>query len=574
MRNSIINNKQNNAIHTLLRAAERIGIYLAIAAVLTFLLHILLPIHVHAEEASKVDVTLSATSGGDLSKLKDASTDSTVAFSASDEITVTSTQPMQGLYIKWKNPPTGWTLIVDGAETKCGENGFLHEYVELPTGCTSCILRMDNSISMCDLFAYGEGDLPRDVQRWEPALEKADFLVFSTHADDEILFLGGVLVEYAGVQNLGVQLVYMTNYWDAQIVREHEKLDGIWECGVKNYPVVGPFPDNYAKDYEAGIKVYNQDEVTAYMTEQIRRFQPLVVVTQDVNGEYGHGGHQVLAHAIMDAVDHSMEESFCPESVATYGTYDVPKTYLHLYSENKIRMDLRQPLDGFGGRTALEVAADAYKKHVSQQWCWFYVSDDYQYSCADFGMYRTTVGADTGIDMMENLTSYEEQARIEAERLEQERLEEEKRRKEEQERIEAEKKAQEEIQIKEETKKKNVGKVFAIIGIVIGSIVLLCVAFIGFLLIRRKIEMERRRKRKAERLRRRRMQEQGLQSSGQRSSSGSSGQRSSGQHSSGQHSSGQRSSGQRSSGQRSSGQHGSGQRKAVNRNETNHKRRK
>ena len=519
------------------------------------LVHMLLPIRAQAEEASKLDITLSASAGGDMSKLKDASTDSTVAFGEGNELTVTAAQPMQGLYIKWKNPPTGWTLVVDGAETKCGQNGFLHEYVELPSGTTSCVIRTDNSISMCDIFAYGDGELPRDVQVWEPAAEKADFLVFSTHADDEILFLGGVLVEYAGKQKLGVQLVYMTNYWDAQIVREHEKLDGIWECGVKNYPVVGPFPDTYAKDYEAGKKVYNEDEVTAYMTEMVRRFKPLVVVIQDVNGEYGHGGHQVLAHAIMNAVDHSMEESFCPESVSTYGTYDVPKTYLHLYEEGKIRMDLRQPLDDFGGRTAVEVAADAYKKHVSQQWCWFYVSDDYQYSCADFGMYRTTVGADTGNDMMENLTSYEEQARIEAERIEQERLEEEKRQKEEQERLAAEKQKEEEEKIEVETKKKNVGKVFAVIGIVIGGAVLLFAAVIAFALIRRKIEMEKRRKRKLERMRRRRAQE-----SGQQSASRSLQKR----NSSSQH---HGSSPQR----RSTSQQG--QRKAVHRNESNHKRR-
>jgi len=69
------------------------------------------------------------------------------------------------------------------------------------------------------------------------------------------------------------------------------------------------------------------------------------------------------------------------------------------------------------------VAVEAYKKHVSQQWCWFYVSDDYEYSIADFGLYRTTVGTDTGNDLMEHLTSYAEQeraARLEAERLAQE----------------------------------------------------------------------------------------------------------------------------------------------------------
>ena len=75
----------------------------------------------------------------------------------------------------------------------------------------------------------------------------------------------------------------------------------------------------------------------------------------------------------------------------------------------------RRALSRFGGKTVLEVAADGYLQHVSQQWCWFYVSDDYQYSCAKFGLYRSTVGADTGNDILENVVTYEEQARIKAE---------------------------------------------------------------------------------------------------------------------------------------------------------------
>ena len=523
---------------------EKIALF-GFVGFLIMTLRLLLPIHAFAEEAQSLSVDISHSGGQSLSNVRDTSYDTKMSFAAGDEISISSEAVMQCLYIRWAKNPGEWTVVAGGSEIACGTYGFLHEYVELPAGCKECKLVFKNAETMCDLLIYGEGDLPRTVQKWEPPCEKADFLVFSTHADDEILFLGGVLVEYAGVQDLDVQVVYMTNYWNGLVVREHEKLDGIWESGVKNYPVIGPFDDLYAKDYEAGKTVYNQDEVTKYMTEQVRRFQPLVVVTQDVNGEYGHGGHCILAHAIMEAVDHSMEETFYPESVSTYGTYDVPKTYLHLYSENKIRMDLRQPLDQFGGRTALEVAADAYKKHVSQQWCWFYVSDDYQYSCADFGLYRTTVGVDTGNDMMENLVSYEEQARIEAERLEQERLEEERKQKEEQERLEAEQKqkeAEEQAKVeKKEKTKKGVGRVFLVIGIIVGAVVLLLGGFIAVMYVRKRIEQEKRRKRKMEQLRRRRMQERNSQGSGSRS--------------------GQRSSSGSGSGQRKSSGSGSGQRR-------------
>jgi len=149
----------------------------------------------------------------------------------------------------------------------------------------------------------------------------------------------------------------------------------------------------------------------------------------------------LTSKAVTMAVEAASDADQYAGSASLYGIWDTPKTYLHLYEENKIRLDLRQPIASMGGRTALEIAADAYKKHVSQQWCWFYVSDDYQYSCAEFGLYRTTVGNDSkGNDLLENLKTYKiqqqeeeealiaaelEQKRLEQEQLEQERLEQE-----------------------------------------------------------------------------------------------------------------------------------------------------
>ena len=52
----------------------------------------------------------------------------------------------------------------------------------------------------------------------------------------------------------------------------------------------------------------------------------------------------LLAKAVCEAADNSGTASFKQESADKYGAWDVPKTYIHLYGENKIRMDLRQPL--------------------------------------------------------------------------------------------------------------------------------------------------------------------------------------------------------------------------------------
>lgn len=377
------------------------------------------PAQAENETAVSLDITVTDSNGNSPDKIRDGSYDSKLEYAAGDSITVTAEENIAGIYLIWGYQPCTWTLSGNNTVKTCGKNGYLHEYVPVNGSTDSVTLTFDGSAVICDIYAYSEGTLPDEVQLWKPSCYAADFLVFSTHADDEILFLGGVLATYAGEQQNKVQLVYMTHYWNGARIREHEKLDGLWESGVRYYPVNLPFDDIYAETLEGAESVYSYEDLLGSVTEQIRRFRPMVVVTQDLNGEYGHGGHMILAKAVTEAVENSHDEGFEPDSAALYGTWDVPKTYLHLYSENKLTMDLRVPLENMGGRTAIEVAADAYLKHVSQQWCWFYVSDEYEYSCAEFGLYRSTVGADTGIgDMLENVQTYgeiEEQLRKEEE---------------------------------------------------------------------------------------------------------------------------------------------------------------
>jgi len=57
-------------------------------------------------------------------------------------------------------------------------------------------------------------------------------------------------------------------------------------------------------------------------------------------------------------------------------------------------MDWNITLDYFDGKTALEMAEIGYSKHESQQYAWFYVSDEGKYDCSLFGLYKSTVGPD------------------------------------------------------------------------------------------------------------------------------------------------------------------------------------
>ncbi len=379
-----------------------------------------------AVRAEEIEGNYCLSDGEELVRLADGDYSTGYKFAGEDVLTITPAgdREIRGVYVLWDSPVEPWELETPEGKISCGKNGFLHEYVPLEKGYSRLKLHMpEDGARICEIYIFEEGELPDWVQVWQPPCEKADIVMVSSHADDEILFFGGIIPTYYVGQEAKVQVIYMTEYWTGQKVREHEKLDGLWASGLDIYPVCGNFKDVYSENLEQAMKQYDTEAMVDYLVEQFRRFRPQVVVSHDIDGEYGHGFHMLTSKVVRDAVEAAPLAKHHEASVQIYGTWDVPKTYLHLYEENEIFLDLRSPIDGLAGRTALEVATEAYKQHKSQQWCWFYVSDDYKYSCARFGLYRTTVGEDTTDDMLENIVTYQEQERLEAERLEQERLE-------------------------------------------------------------------------------------------------------------------------------------------------------
>lgn len=357
------------------------------------------------------------------SKITDKSHKTAISFDAGDKLIVKAKDEskISGIYIIWDSPAKEWTLTADGEDISCGKNGFLHEYVELENAANSVTINIpDDDMYVADIRIFNEGELPSDVQVWNPTSEKIDFMIISSHADDELLFFGGVIPVYALLNDADVVVVYMTEFWSTEKVREHEKLDGLWTAGLDIYPICLNYKDLYSDNLDRALRQYDEEKMKKDITEVVRKHAPQVVVTHDFKGEYGHGYHQLVTLCTVEAVENSMKAEYFPESVEKYGVWDVPKTYIHIYKENAIRLDLSVTIPEKGGKTGLQLLKDAYRMHVSQQKWWFYVSDTYEYSCADFGLYRTTVGLDTGNDMLEHLKTYKVQAKEEQERLEQE----------------------------------------------------------------------------------------------------------------------------------------------------------
>lgn len=288
------------------------------------------------------------------------------------------------------------------------DNTFMANYLELPNVTAFRVRDVDgrfNRLRLCELSVFGVGEKPDWVQVWEPAPERAELMVVAAHPDDEMLYMGGTIPYYAGELDKETVVVMLTC---GGFYRHLELLDALWLCGVRTYPVMVDMPDKVTSTTTQMYKYWSRNELYGAIVKAYRQFKPLVVVTHDVNGEYGHGAHKAAADAVRAASILAADPSEYEDSYEAYGVWDVPKIYLHLYHQGKIRMDWNQPLAFFDGKTALEMAEAGFQCHVSQRdKKYLEVLDSGPYDNAEFGLYRSLVGEDVAKnDFFENLENW------------------------------------------------------------------------------------------------------------------------------------------------------------------------
>ena len=269
----------------------------------------------------------------------------------------------------------------------------------------SCADGRERKATIREMYLFSEGtpDLAL-AHAWQPPCEKADLLFVVAHPDDEILWFGGAIPYYAGQLGLQVQAAYLTCY---KPERRLELLNGLWHCGVRSYPDIGTFSDGRNNDMNGAYARWGRENTYTRIVRAIRRYQPEVILTQDVKGEYGHTQHLVVSDAVYTAaVELAADASYDPQSAQEYGVWQVKKLYRHLGSQPTTVMDWSQPLSAFGGDTGFQVARRAFAWHESQ------TKDDrwqvaYKGSRFDSTLYTlvfSTVGEDeAGNDFFEHI---------------------------------------------------------------------------------------------------------------------------------------------------------------------------
>ena len=326
-------------------------------------------------------------------------------------ITAPEGETIHGVYLQFYNYACAFDVQVKGGDGKwqtvssC-ETDYLNGYAALETGAQEVRIRPrknNDRLAVAEVHALGEGDVPAWVQRWQPPHEKADLLLISAHPDDEVLFMGGTIPYYAGERGMAVQVAYLV---PATPYRKLELLDGLWLCGDTHYPDIGAFPDRFSMSASGMYKQdgWSEAAVLRHMVGLYRRYQPDVVVTHDVNGEYGHGAHRVAADTAQKAVSLAADAAFQHRNLKYAQPWEIKKLYLHLYEEGALRMDWRVPLEAFGGKTAFDMAEAAFQCHVSQLDTEYKVEDFGPYDNAKFGLAHSAVGEDAEKnDFFENI---------------------------------------------------------------------------------------------------------------------------------------------------------------------------
>ncbi len=405
-----------------------------LCAVLTALL---LAAFVGAEDAVYSGADFNVKGFDDPSALNDGNTQTTFATAThgTPRVTVTREDNIGGIYVIFDKTPPAWSLSdkEESVTVQCGTNGFLHEFVNVPEhfdgGVSELILTFPVGTVVSEIYVFSEGEIPDWVQLWQPPYEKADLLLIASHGGDEHVFFAGILPYYAVERQMNVQVAYLVNNTDSH-ERPHEILSGLWKVGIRNYPVFSDIPDistqaadrtdakNMAiKAYEGAG--YTFDHFVEYITGCIRRFKPIVIVSHDSDGENGNGAHVICADAIAESLNCSLNDGKYLDSVEKYGTWMPEKVYLHLYSENKITIDVDKPYESLGGKTPFEVSREGFECHKTQLWTWYdwmfgsasspinKASEIEKHSPCKYGLFHTTVGNDKGGgDFFENTKSH------------------------------------------------------------------------------------------------------------------------------------------------------------------------
>jgi len=205
-------------------------------------------------------------------------------------------------------------------------------------------------------------------------------LLVIAHPDDETFFRG--LIPLSSKKcTVDVLIV-------ASGGQEHRDLEMKNACKI--YGLSGlihflHFKDFFPSTLEEVYKEWNKKYFFKTIHNTIKKIKPSIIITHDLNGEYGHPNHIAVAEAIITIKN-------------------VKKIYLHKYQNIEFDWNIQVPTTE---KTALMIGNEGLKEHTSQ-----YSGIPNEpipngnldtLSGTFLGLYYSSVGNDTGTNLLENI---------------------------------------------------------------------------------------------------------------------------------------------------------------------------
>ena len=330
--------------------------------VLWILILFLIPLTAYTEESAGQAKELTKDCSIDFGSYEDAgkyvlnkSVRSYATFRPGNTIKVSwkKSVPAKALCLQWAVSPTAVRVTQLDENGKTLSKQLLPEHPEsvihLDPAARSVTIRFEKKKEkLSQLHVYGDGTLPEPFHEWEETPDHLDYLLIATHPDDDVLFLGSVIPVYGMEKGYVGSIAYVTCQ---NRVRMTEAENGAWTMGLRYRPLFLGFPDVDQRAPARLKKKFVYEDVLRSIVQVYRKYHPVVVFAQDSKGEYGHWQHKQTSKAAVEAYRLAADPSFDPESYERYGTWQVQKVYLHLYSENKLQIDADSPLHALSSKS-------------------------------------------------------------------------------------------------------------------------------------------------------------------------------------------------------------------------------
>lgn len=317
-------------------------------------------------------------------RLTDGNYNSCVSYVNGDTVSVYGATDIGYAFLGWQKKPAAVRIAWLDQDKKTIATqklvpAQLDEYIPVPQeGICGFTLTFQQDCGLCELSAYTAGELPEELPQFGAPIKSPAVMVIVGYPGDELPCFGGLLPHLVNT-GVPVQMVYMNAYNRG---RQEECLRTLWQLGMKNAPI---FLDTAGKRSLDGNILKSTWETSGSASKELlsllQAYTPAVVVTHGKTRAFPLMAESEAAYTVFTGVFDKIKRSSWLKKV--YVAADPSDKGAAVYDCS----------DGY------DQAASLLQEGYASMATFHYVprTED------AFVLYHTSVGKDSGGDMLENV---------------------------------------------------------------------------------------------------------------------------------------------------------------------------